>query len=149
MLQIPFTSFATLFTLLRYISQTEWSVPHTPGLGTANVHEAFFKNTIILFVVLPKFCTSIVFNFSWDLQLALEKLTTMLMQNFGGTTKDIIIWRKIIAVTYATYAVAKRKPEKKSRLVRDSNPWPLQNRGSTLPIKLTSQLGEGRWIGSL
>ena len=26
---------------------------------------------------------------------------------------------------YATFAVAKRTPEKKFRLVRDSNPWPL------------------------
>ena len=33
-----------------------------------------------------------------------------------------IISRKIIAVIYATYAAAKRKPEKKFRLVRDSNP---------------------------
>ena len=32
------------------------------------------------------------------------------------------IWRKIISVIYATYAGAKRKPEKKIRLVRDSNP---------------------------
>ena len=46
----------------------------------------------------------------------------------------------IIAVIYANFAVAKRKPEK-FRLVRDSNPWPLRYRCSALPIKLTSQLG--------
>ena len=37
-----------------------------------------------------------------------------------------IIWMKIIAVVYATYAVAKRKPKKIFRLLRDSNPWPLR-----------------------
>ena len=47
----------------------------------------------------------------------------------------------IIAVIYATFAVAKRKPEKKkSRLVLYSNPLPLRYRCSALPIKLTSQL---------
>ena len=36
---------------------------------------------------------------------------------------NLIFRRKIIAVIYATSAVAKRKPEKKKfRLVRDSNP---------------------------
>ena len=38
--------------------------------------------------------------------------------------------------------------KKKFRLERDSNPWPLRYRCSALPIKLTSQLGVGRWIGS-
>ena len=47
-----------------------------------------------------------------------------------------------IAVIYATFAVAKRKREKKFSLVRDSNPSPRQNRCSDLPIKLTSQLGQ-------
>ena len=37
---------------------------------------------------------------------------------------------------------------KKFRLVRDLNPWPLRYRYSALPIKLTSQPGAGRWIGS-
>ena len=38
-----------------------------------------------------------------------------------------IKWRMIMAVIYATFAVAKRKPEtKKFRQVRDSNPWPLR-----------------------
>ena len=37
------------------------------GLTCGNSHGfwPFFKNTIILFVVPPKFCISIVFNFSW------------------------------------------------------------------------------------
>ena len=63
------------------------------------------------------------------------------------TVKYSIIWRKIIAVIYATYAVSKRKPEKKKiRLVRDSNPCPLRYQCSALPIKVTSQQGAGRWI---
>ena len=33
--------------------------------------------------------------------------------------------------------------------IRDSNRWPLRYRCSALPIKLTSQLGAGHWIGSL
>ena len=45
-----------------------------------------------------------------------------------------------------TFAVAKRKPKKNSGLYRI---WPLQYPCSTLPIKLTSQLGAGRWVGSL
>ena len=39
----------------------------------------------------------------------------------------------------------KKAWKKKFRLVRDSNPWPLRYRCSALPIKLTSQLGAGRW----
>ena len=62
------------------------------------------------------------------------------------TVKYSIIWRKIIAVIYATYAVSKRKPGKKIRLVRDSNPCPLRYQCSALPIKVTSQQGAGRWI---
>ena len=38
--------------------------------------------------------------------------------------------------------------KEKFRLVWDSNPWPLRYRCSALPIKLTSQLGAARWIGS-
>ena len=34
-----------------------------------------------------KFC--IVFNFSWDLQSPQEKLKTIIMHNFGGTTNSI------------------------------------------------------------
>ena len=60
-----------------------------------------------------------------------------------------IIWRKIIAIICATYAVAKRKPEKKnSGLFGIRNPWPLRYRCSALPIKLTRQLGAGRHIWS-
>ena len=41
-----------------------------------------------------------------------------------------------------------KKAWKKFRLLRDLNPWPLQYRCRALPIKLTSQLGAGHWIGS-
>ena len=56
---------------------------------------------------------------------------------------------KIIYVNcgwYATFAVAKRKPEKKKnfRLVWDSNPSLLRCRYSALPVKLTSQLAVSR-----
>ena len=43
-----------------------------------------FKFTIILFIGPPKFCISIVFIFSWD-------LNTMVMQNFGGTKMSIMV----------------------------------------------------------
>ena len=50
---------------------------------------ATIKNTIILFVWPSKFCIRIVFIFSWDHRKSQEeKLETMLMQNFAGTSKD-------------------------------------------------------------
>ena len=38
----------------------------------------------------------------------------------------------VIAVIEANFAVAERKPEKKIRLVRETNPWPLRYRFSAL-----------------
>ena len=55
----------------------------------------------------------------------------------------------IIAVIYATFAVAKRKPEKNSGLYGIRTLNPLRYRCSALPIKLTSQPGAGRSIGAL
>ena len=52
------------------------------------------KNTIILFVCLPKFCTSIVFIFSWDDSKSQEKMKAMFMQNFGGQAKSIMVFLK-------------------------------------------------------
>ena len=46
----------------------------------------------MLFVVLPKFCITFVFNFSWGDCKSQEKLKTMLIQNFGGTTKSIMVF---------------------------------------------------------
>ena len=54
----------------------------------------FKKNTVILYVVPPKFCISIVLNFSWRNCESQEKLKTMLMQNFGGATKSIMVFLK-------------------------------------------------------
>ena len=51
------------------------------------------ENTIIYHNVLfchPKFCVSIVFNFSWELKWPQEKLKTMLMQILGWQTKSIM-----------------------------------------------------------
>ena len=38
----------------------------------------------------------------------------------------------VIAVIEITFAIAKRKPEKNIRLVREKNPWPPRYRFSTL-----------------
>ena len=54
----------------------------------------FFKNTIIRFVVPPKFCKSIAFNFFWG-DFSQEKLKTMLIPNFWGTAiKRIMVFLK-------------------------------------------------------
>ena len=42
----------------------------------------------MLFVVIPKFCISIVFSFAWGYFNSQEKLKTMLMQNCGVTNKE-------------------------------------------------------------
>ena len=60
----------------------------------ASEEYAFFKNTIILFIAVPqKFEISIVFNFSWE-KSPQKKLKAMLLQNFGGTTKSIMVFLK-------------------------------------------------------
>ena len=54
--------------------------------------------------------------------------------------------KKIIAVANTTFAVAKRKPEKKFRLVRDRT-LDLCDTGAALePTELTSQLGLAIWL---
>ena len=52
---------------------------------------AISENSIILFVCHPKFCTSIVFVLSWDHCKSQEKIKTMLMGNFRGQTKSIMV----------------------------------------------------------
>ena len=47
-------------------------------------------SSIMHLICPPKFCITFVFHFSWVLQPFQEKLKTMLMQNFGGTTKGRI-----------------------------------------------------------
>ena len=53
------------------------------------------ENTIILFACPPKFYISIVFVFSRHHCKAQEKLETMLMQNFGGQTKSIMVFSEV------------------------------------------------------
>ena len=55
-----------------------------------------------------------------------------------------LIWKKIMAVMYATYAVAKRKSEKNSGLYGIRTLDLCDTGAALLPIKLTSQLGTGR-----
>ena len=38
---------------------------------------------------------SIVFVFSWDYPISQEKLKTMLMQNLGGQTKNIMVFSEV------------------------------------------------------
>ena len=59
------------------------------------MQQATSENTIILFVCPPKFYISIVSSFSWDLQWSQEKTKTMLMQNFGGQTKSIMVFSEV------------------------------------------------------
>ena len=42
-------------------------------------------------------CLSIVFNFSWDNNKSRENLKTMIMQNFGGKTKSVVVWRQSLS----------------------------------------------------
>ena len=56
---------------------------------------------------------------------------------------------KIIAVIFATLAVAKIKPENFFWLEQDLNPWPLRYRCSALPIEPSSQLGAGHSVSSI
>ena len=57
-----------------------------------------------------------------------------------------IIWKKIIAVIDATFAVAKRKTEKKKSGLYGIRTLAVWDTGAALsPIELTSQLGAGLW----
>ena len=57
------------------------------------------KNTIILFLVPPKFFISIVFNFSWDLnQVGAGEMKSALQTGGGGGNKvltPIVLWLSI------------------------------------------------------
>ena len=46
----------------------------------------------------PKFCITIVFDISWDDSDILEKLETMVMKNFRGQTRYIIIYVKMVII---------------------------------------------------
>ena len=49
---------------------------------------------MILFADPSNFCIIIVLHFSWDLQSPQEKLKTMLVQNFGATSKSVMVFLK-------------------------------------------------------
>ena len=49
---------------------------------------------MILFADPSNFCIIIVLNLSWDLQSPQEKLKTMLVQNFGATSKSVMVFLK-------------------------------------------------------
>ena len=62
------------------------------------VYRLFFatlENTVISFLSPPKFCITIVFSFSWDDSKFQEKLKTMVMQNFLGKKKIIVVFSKV------------------------------------------------------
>ena len=70
-------------------------VPVTSHCGLHSPYRPLWKIPI-LFVCSPKFCISIVFSFSWDLQWSQEKTQTMLMQNLGGQTKSIMVFSEVV-----------------------------------------------------
>ena len=47
----------------------------------------------------PKLCVSIMFDFSWDDPNTQEKMETMVMQNFGGLTRCMIVNVKMVNTT--------------------------------------------------
>ena len=61
--------------------------------------------------------------------------------------KDVNM-KAIFTVMNTTWAIAKIRPEKKFRPVRDLNPWPLWHQSSALPTELMSQLRADRFVGS-
>ena len=67
-------------------------------VNTLNHYGPFSKNSIILFVVPPRVCINIfVFQFLLGLTILLPQekiIKTMLMQNFEGTMKSIMVFLK-------------------------------------------------------
>ena len=47
-------------------------------------------------VYFPKFCITIIFDFSWDDCNTQEKLETVVMQNFRGQTRCIMVYVKMV-----------------------------------------------------
>ena len=56
---------------------------------------ATLENTTIIFFFPQKFCITIVFSFSWNLESSQEKLKTIVMQNFGGNKKLMTVFSKV------------------------------------------------------
>ena len=84
-----------IFLLGKYLLKHACPMGKGPGKSSSSYIGLFIKNTLILFDAPPKFCISIFFlNFSWDLQSPEKTLKAMLMQNFGETSKSIMIFLK-------------------------------------------------------
>ena len=110
----------------------------------------------------PKFCITIVFNFSWDGCSTQEKWKKKIMQNFGGQISCIMgdvqvrieTMYRVKSLNEKTSsalidAVPERKPEKIQAFIEFES-WTLRYRCSTLQFfELTSQLGASRWVGLL
>ena len=60
---------------------------------------AGYNNTIKLFVLPRKFCISIVFNFSWNLQMSKEELKTIIYANFWRDKKRRYFWKRPVVKT--------------------------------------------------
>ena len=54
-------------------------------------------------VYFPKFCITIIFDFSWDDCNTQEKLETMVMQNFRGLTRCIMVYVKMVTTGISNY----------------------------------------------
>ena len=72
--------------------------------------------------VIPKFCISIVFSFSWELKRPQEKLKTMLMQKFGVTKKEYygMLWYFLEWSIRRFYVVVVQWTSKKCTEKRDA-----------------------------
>ena len=63
---------------------------------------------------------SIVFVFSWDLCKSQEKLETMLMQNLGGQTKNIMVFSEVAYRWFSRYVIAAMLVDEKKRFLISS-----------------------------
>ena len=85
-----------IFMLGKQLLKEAFPMGKGPGESSSNYIGLFIKNTLILFDVPPppQFCISISFNFSGDLQSPEKKLKAMFMQNFGETSKSVMVFLK-------------------------------------------------------
>ena len=67
-----------IYNKVDYFKQSEFQAPRVLFLFT------IFTQTMMNLVYPPKFCITIVSNFSWVLQSSQNQSKTMVVQNFGG-----------------------------------------------------------------
>ena len=63
--------------------------------ATENAHIDHLQKYHSTLCLSSEFCISIIFIFCWDLCKSQEKLETVLMKNFGGQTKSIMVFLKV------------------------------------------------------